>query len=145
MIREMYIVDDNPDFHFLLYKAFKQFGGQYAMKFFEDGKVLHRHLNTLITQQKSDQLPGLIIVDLNMPGMNGLDLLKALRQQRVQTDNYLNNIPVVVMSNETRTDKIHQCYQFGADAYIVKPMELDHLKNTLQGICNFWLGRVTER
>jgi CheY-like chemotaxis protein len=141
-MRELYIVDDNPDHHFLLYKAFKQFGKSYPMKFFEDGKVLHRHLNTLVTQNRSDQLPALIIVDLNMPGMNGLDLLKALRQDKIPADVYFKEIPVIVMSSETGVEKIRQCYQSGADAYIFKPMDFDKLKQILNGICNFWMNRI---
>jgi CheY-like chemotaxis protein len=141
MRRGLYIVDDNPDHHFLLYKIIKGFAGPIPVRFFEDAKVLYRHLESLGRQARSDQFPGLIILDLNMPGMNGLQLLKLLRQPKPELQPYFENLPVVIMSAETAEDKITQCYQHGANAYIVKPMEFNEVKNTMHSIFRFWLDR----
>lgn len=139
MRKGLYIVDDNPDHHFLLYKIIKGFSGPIPVRFFEDGKVLYRHLESLGRQAKSDEFPGLIIVDLNMPGMNGLQLLKLLKQPKPELQPYFEDLPVVVMSSETSEDKIQQCYQLGANAYIVKPMETAEVKNTMESVFRFWL------
>lgn len=139
MLKDLYIVDDNADHQFLMFKIFKQFDKPYVLKFFEDGNVLYRHLDFLAQQQDFDRLPGLIILDLNMPRMNGMQLLKLIKQPSVNANEHFMQIPVVVMSSDIREEKIRQCYQAGADAYIVKPIGLEEIKATLQGICNFWL------
>jgi len=144
MNAEIYIVDDSPDLHFLLYKILKQLPQSYSVKFFEDGKILHRHLDTLLIKEQRDKFPKLIILDLNMPGMGGLQLLKLLKKPVKESHEYLKDIPVVVMSSDTREDKILKCYQEGADAYIIKPMEFDKIKSTMQSICRFWLGREVQ-
>jgi CheY-like chemotaxis protein len=141
MSRELYIVDDNPDHHFLVYQILKQLDKPYVVKFFEDGKVLYRHLDVLTQQHDYDHFPGLIILDLNMPGMNGMQLLKLIKQPSRHIHEHFKKIPVVVMSSDTREDKIRQCYQTGADAYIVKPLEYDQIKVTMKGVCKFWLDQ----
>ncbi|KAA6439825.1 response regulator [Dyadobacter flavalbus] len=141
---EIYIVDDSPDQHFLLYQILKQLPESYSVKFFEDGKILHRHLGTLSIQEQHDKFPKLIILDLHMPGMSGLQLLKLIKKPAVESHEHLKDIPVVVMSSDTREDRIIKCYQEGADAYIIKPMEFDKVKSTMQSICRFWLGREVQ-
>jgi len=138
---EIYIVDDNSDHHFLLYRILKQLPEFYSVKFFEDGRILHRHLDTLLIQEQYDKFPKLIILDLNMPGMSGLQLLKLLKNPVKQSHEYLKNIPVVVMSSDVSEDKMLKCYKEGADAYIIKPIEFDKIKSTMQSICRFWIGR----
>jgi len=139
MSRELYIVDDNSDHHFLLYKTLKQLSAPYPVRFFQDGKALHGHLMTLVQQEKYDDLPGLIILDLNMPGINGLQLLQLLKKPAQDSPSQLRSIPVIIMSSETRIEKINQCYHAGANAFIAKPMHLDELKNVLETTCAFWL------
>lgn len=140
MNKELYIVDDSPDLHFLLYKILKQLTEPYAVRFFADAKALYRHLSILSLKGQDQSLPSLIILDLNMPGMNGLQLLKLLRQPSASNEVPLSHIPVIIMSSDTRQDKIHQCYQAGANAYVVKPVEFEKMKTTLQTLCEFWLN-----
>lgn len=136
MNRELYIVDDNCDHHFLLYTILKQISADYSVRFFEDGKKLIRHLLSL---SRNSDFPSLIVLDLNMPGMNGLQLLKLLKKPAESLLAPFALIPVIMLSSETRTDKIQQCYEAGASAFVVKPMDFEKLKNTLQVICEFWL------
>lgn len=136
MARELYIVDDNCDHHFLLYTILKQISAKYSVRFFEDGKKLLRHLLSL---RGNSDFPSLIILDLNMPGMNGLQLLRILKKPTESMLIPAALIPVIMLSSETRTEKIQQCYEAGASAFVVKPIEFDELKNTLQVICEFWL------
>ena len=139
MERQLYIVDDDPDHQFLIYQVLKQLDKSYCVKFFETGQSLYKHLNALAFQHRSDQFPGLVIVDLNMPGMNGLQLLSLIKEPSKPDRISLSDIPVVVMSNEVQKEKIIECYRHGADAYIVKPIENNKIRDTMKAICNFWL------
>jgi CheY-like chemotaxis protein len=133
MGKDIYIVDDNTDHHFLLYQILKQLAVPCSVRFFQDGTSLHHHLQSLT------RLPALIILDLNMPGINGLQLLKLLKQQSQDHRSRINLIPVVMMSSDVRPDKITQCYQAGANGFITKPLDFEHMKSTLNAICEFWL------
>ncbi|MCE7066944.1 response regulator [Dyadobacter sp. CY326] len=144
MKKETYIVDDNPDHHFLLYRAIKGFSGECPVRFFEDGKVLYRHLEALARQGRTNEFPSLLIVDLNMPGMNGMQLLRLLRQPKPELQGFFEDLPLVIMSSETGEDKIQQCYQLGANAFITKPFDFDEVRNTMKSIIRFWLDKDLE-
>ncbi|WP_026631378.1 response regulator [Dyadobacter alkalitolerans] len=142
MDTELFIVDDNPDLHFLLYNIFKQFDKSYRVKFFEDGRSLYRHLDALSQRHDNHLFPGLIILDLNMPGMSGMQLLTLLKQPSKPEHVHLKDIPVVVMSSDNSEEKIIQCYKRGADAYVIKPIEHELMKSTLHSVCKFFLRTV---
>jgi two-component system response regulator len=79
--------------------------------------------------------PHLIMLDLNMPGMDGWAVLV-----EVKSDIRLETIPLVVFStSQARTD-IARCYELGANCYVTKPTNLDGFKSTVTGISNYWFG-----
>jgi CheY-like chemotaxis protein len=139
MSKELYIVDDNPDHQFLMYKILKHIDKPYSFKFFDDGKLLYRHLNAGSQRNDYHHFPGLIILDLNMPGMNGVELLRLIKHPTIESHEFLKQIPVVIMSNDIREEKMLQCYQTGANAYIIKPLGYEQIKSIMKGICRFWL------
>ncbi|TDE17371.1 response regulator [Dyadobacter psychrotolerans] len=139
MNRDLYIVDDSADHQFLMYKLLKDSVTPYPIKFFESGQALYRHIQILVQTSKPDFLPALIILDLNMPGMNGIGLLKLLRQISKANNLEIPEIPVVIMSSDISSDQINQCYQAGANAVVVKPFDYNQMKNTVLSICRFWI------
>ena len=79
--------------------------------------------------------PHLIMLDLNMPGMDGWAVLV-----EVKSDIALETIPLVVFStSQARTD-IARCYELGANCYVPKPTNLHGFKSTVTGISNYWFG-----
>ncbi len=78
--------------------------------------------------------PGVILLDLNLPGTEGLDVLA-----RVKQDDQLKSIPIVVLTSSTNPDHIKQCYQRGASSYVVKAMNTQKFIATLQSLIHFWL------
>ncbi len=137
MDKLIYIVDDNSDHHFLLYKALKRLPDPCTVLFFEDGKNLLQQLQ--LTRQSNLVLPALIIMDLNMPGMNGLQLVKQLKCHTEHSQAPFGHIPVVIMSSETTASKIQKCYQAGANAFIEKPFGFEKMQAALKCLCEFWL------
>lgn len=139
MIRQIFVVDDNADYQFIFFKVLKGFDKSYSAKFFENAKACHRHIETL--QVIQEPLPALLVLDLNMPGINGLQLLRMLKSPAFCNGVIIEQIPVVIMSHEFSNSQILQCYQAGANAVIQKPTDYQVLKYTIHSICRFWLDR----
>jgi CheY-like chemotaxis protein len=140
MSQEIFVVDDDPDFQFIFFKLIKGLKTQYPVKFFENPRALYQHLK-ILQHKDEDMLPALIILDLNMPGMNGMQLLKMLRSARSSTESKIGQIPVVIMSGDIPNDQIQFYYEAGANAVLQKQPDFKVMKTTIQSVCNFWLER----
>lgn len=140
MDHELYIVDDNPDHQFLLFKILKELEMPYMVKFFENGKSLHNHMKHLSQSERTERMPDLLMLDFDMPAMNGIELLRLLRQPPLASNPAIKNIPIVIMTSYISPNQIHQCYQAGANAVIFKPMHLNIMKNTFMSVCKFWMN-----
>lgn len=77
--------------------------------------------------------PNLILLDLNMPGLNGCEVLRIIK-----SDPGLRTIPVIVLSQSRNWSDVNQCYGDRANAYIGKPDDLDSNLRLLQQIDRFW-------
>lgn len=81
--------------------------------------------------------PSLILLDLNTPGMTGVELLG-----RLKADDLLRSIPVVVLSTSRQPSDVEQCYRLHANAYHVKPHDFAAYQQTLLAIVEYWLVAV---
>lgn len=77
--------------------------------------------------------PGLVLLDLNMPGLDGRQLL-----QRMKSDIILREIPVVVMTTSTAEEDIRACYKAGANTYIRKPASWVDFKEAITRLHEYW-------
>jgi DNA-binding response OmpR family regulator len=80
-------------------------------------------------------LPKLILLDLKLPKINGLEVLKALKMNKET-----KSLPVVILtsSNEVR-DRVNS-YDLGANSYLVKPLDADEYFSYIRNIINYWIG-----
>ena len=78
--------------------------------------------------------PSVILLDLNLPGIDGRDILDRLKQ-----DNSFKEIPIVVFTTSSNPKDIELCYQKGANGYLVKPMDAQELRKTIQAFVDYWL------
>ncbi|WP_026734557.1 response regulator [Fischerella sp. PCC 9605] len=81
--------------------------------------------------------PSLILLDLNLPGTDGRELL-----QQVKQDENLKNIPVIVFTTSANPRDIEICYRNSVASYILKPIDINRLKQTLQSFLTYWLDIV---
>jgi len=81
-----------------------------------------------------DQAPGLIVLDLNLPGTDGRDILRQIKQ-----DATLKKIPIVVFTTSSNPKDIQDCYNLGVSRYIVKPIDYEQLKRDIQSLIDYWL------
>jgi chemotaxis family two-component system response regulator Rcp1 len=82
--------------------------------------------------------PDLILLDLNLPGMPGHDVLRA-----VKADPKLRPIPIIILSDSTSTADVQACYSEHANAYIVKPHDLDGHLRVVRAIESFWMNAAS--
>jgi CheY-like chemotaxis protein len=77
--------------------------------------------------------PDLIILDLNLPGTDGREILATIKQSKI-----LKTIPVVVFSTSSNPKDIEACYQSGANSYMLKPMNINLLKDSVRMTIDYW-------
>jgi CheY-like chemotaxis protein len=77
--------------------------------------------------------PDLIILDLNLPGTDGREILVMIKQI-----NSLKAIPIVVLSTSSNPKDIEVCYQSGVNSYMLKPMDINDLKDSLRVMLDYW-------
>ncbi|WP_017654493.1 response regulator [Fortiea contorta] len=78
--------------------------------------------------------PSVILLDLNLPGIDGREILGRLKQ-----DHSLKKIPIVVFSTSSNPQDVELCYQKGANGYLVKPMDAQELQKIVQAFVDYWL------
>lgn len=81
--------------------------------------------------------PDLIFLDLNLPGMNGREVL-----EQIKGDDLLRRIPVVVLTTSEAQDDILRSYELHANCYVTKPVGLDEFLSVVRQVDNFWLEVV---
>ncbi|MDZ8134322.1 MAG: response regulator [Nostoc sp. DedQUE04] len=89
-------------------------------------------------ERKSAPRPGLIMLDLNLPGTDGREVLR-----RIKHDDNLKMIPVVVFTTSNNPKDIEVCYQYGVNSYIVKPINFAQLKRDIQMLVEYWFEVTT--
>jgi CheY-like chemotaxis protein len=77
--------------------------------------------------------PAVILLDLKMPKVNGIQVLKCLK-----SDENLRRIPVVVLTSSREIRDVNECYQLGANAYVVKPVRFTEFIHVVKEIAIFW-------
>jgi CheY-like chemotaxis protein len=78
--------------------------------------------------------PMLILLDLKMPKVGGLDVLKGIK-----SNEHLKQIPVIMLTSSRETIDLVECYKHGANAFVVKPMDFDEFTRVLRQLGLFWL------
>lgn len=82
--------------------------------------------------------PGLIVLDLNLPGTDGREVLRRIKQNED-----LRRIPVVIFTTSNNPKDIEDCYQYGANSYIVKPINFAQLKRGILTLLDYWFEVTT--
>ena len=100
----------------------------------DDGEqALHYLRREDIYNETSDGAPSLVLLDLNLPGMSGVEVLSEIQQSD------LRHLPVIVYSSSRDPSDVRTCYQLGCRAFVAKPLRFDRILNTVEMISKFWL------
>lgn len=83
--------------------------------------------------KNKDDLPEIILLDLNMPRVNGIEFLAKLKK-----DDYLRYIPTIIITTSLNQQDLIKCYQIGIAGYIVKPLRLEAYQLRIEALLNYW-------
>lgn len=113
MQRYILIIDDDYEDRGILKDCFTTLGLDASVRFIEDGLSLIKHLSA-----DNNQNIGLIVLDLNMPKLNGTETLRAIKNIPAA-----HNVPVIIFSTSVNEIEKKNCMELGAREYITKPLK----------------------
>ncbi len=133
------LADDDPDDRQMTQEALSECRLANEMHVVEDGEEL---LDYLFRRNKyanlaKEPLPGLILLDLNMPRKDGREALK-----EIKANPDLRRIPVVVLTTSKAEEDILRTYDLGVNSYITKPVTFDSLVDTIKVLGRYWFEIV---
>ena len=130
------LVEDNPGDVELVLLALKPGRILDQISVVEDGEQAIRYLRRA-GEFKDARLPDLILLDLNLPRVDGREVL-----EEIKTDPELHHIPVVVLTTSDAEQDVWHAYRHHANCYVTKPAEADEFMKKVRGIEAFWLTFV---
>lgn len=132
------IAEDDPDDQLLAREAAREGHLEGELHFVEDGQQLLDYLRSLRDLGPVDAgMPGLILLDLNMPRMDGREALRAIK-----SDPDLRRIPVVVLTSSSDEEDITSSYDLGVNSFVIKPASFSSLVETMRSIWRYWTETV---
>jgi CheY-like chemotaxis protein len=133
------LAEDDPDDRLLTRRALEKSRIANSISTVEDGEELMQYLRHEgeYSDPEDAPRPGLILLDLNMPRMDGREALK-----KIKSDPDLRRIPVIVLTTSEAEQDILQSYDLGVNAFVTKPVTFDGLADAIQALGDFWFEIV---
>ena len=129
------LVEDNPDDVIMIREAFEQSLTPIQLYVVSNGE---RAIKFVQRTDADAPRPSLILLDLNLPIRNGLDVLAELK-----SDTEFLSIPIVVLTTSQAPNDIQQCYSLHANAYIIKPPDFDGYADVIKQVATCFLGLIS--
>ena len=129
--KEILLVEDNPDDAELTLIAFAETGGEYRLRVVSDGAEAVSYLQGCTPEE----LPALVLLDLNLPKLDGREVLHAIRAAPTTS-----NLLVVVLTTSAEPFDVDKVYALGANSYIQKPVEYERFVDVVRQIGLYWLA-----
>jgi len=132
---DILLVEDNPDHAEITLKALKQNNILNEVYWISDGQealdfMYHRGK---YADEKTSPRPGLILLDIKLPKVDGLEVLKQLKD-----DPQFKSIPVIMLTTSDRDEEIAKSYAGGANSYVVKPMDFEDFMKKVRELKLYW-------
>jgi CheY-like chemotaxis protein len=124
------LVEDDEVDQLLFTKAYKEAGILNPLVIKNNGEEALAYL------RQNEKIPFMIISDINMPRMNGLELLKEVKAENA----LLKNIPFIIFSSSTSEIEVERSYEFGVQGYFQKPIKQIEFVKIVSQIKNYWIA-----
>ena len=133
---EILLIEDDPGDVDLTREVLERSKIVINLTVFDEGEEALAYLNQ--EEEYADRkLPDLILLDLNLPGLSGRDVLEEIRNNQ-----NINHIPVVILTTSDADEDILKTYKLGANCYVTKPVGLKQFQTIVNTIENFWFSVV---
>lgn len=130
--RHFMIAEDDPDDQMLIEDALVENGvAKETIHFVDDGESLLNALNN------TNNVPDIILLDLNMPRVDGRQALK-----KIKSDNKLKHIPIVIFTTSSSLEDVKSSYQDGCNTFFTKPSSFNDLVESMGIIKTYWAERA---
>lgn len=131
------LVEDNPADVRLTREMLRESKVRNEVLVAKDAEEAERILGLGNQEASEEERPDLVLLDLNLPGKSGHELLEELKG-----DPELRRIPVVVLTSSEAEEDIQKSYDRYANAYVTKPVDLDGISKVVRGLDDFWFEVV---
>jgi CheY-like chemotaxis protein len=130
------VVEDNPDHRELTVRALTECCDADRIMAVEDGTGALDYLlgEGAYAGRDSRRQPRLVILDMRLVRMHGLDVLRAMR-----ADARTQSVPVVMLSSSTEKEELDSCYEAGANSVVRKSLDYDELRRKMKQVHDFWI------
>lgn len=135
--KRILLIEDNPSEAALFLRVFSRGRVAHTVVVAADGQEAldHLHGSENGTDSTPPEFPDLILLDLKLPKVDGLEVLRRVRQNPKT-----RRIPVVILSSSTESADLSAGYDLGANGYIRKPVRFDQFLSTVECLGHYWLG-----
>ena len=128
------LVEDEEEHRILIKRALREFHVMNEIHCVESGEEAMDYLFHRNKYGQNSPKPGLILLDLSLPKMEGLDLLKIIKESED-----LRDIPTVILTSSNREIDMTKAYMHHANSYIVKPVDFNKFAETVKEVGLYWL------
>jgi CheY-like chemotaxis protein len=134
--KSVLLVEDSEEDYEMFIRVVKKTDLQFELNRCETGEdaIIFLKHQSIYQDKEKFQKPSLILLDLNLPGIDGKKVL-----EEIKLDANLQLIPVVIFSTSSNPKDIEECYQKGANGYVIKPMDISLLQEYIQILLLHWL------
>ncbi|PDW02183.1 response regulator [Candidatus Viridilinea mediisalina] len=133
-LRPLLLVEDNLDDELLTTRSLRKAGILNELVVKRNGEEALIHLNQLATDQDPFALPTVVLLDLKLPKVNGLELL-----QHIRATPFLQLLPVVILTSSSEERDIVESYSLGANSYVRKPVKFDQFSEAVRQLGLYWV------
>lgn len=133
---ELLVVEDNENDLELIMRALKSINLRNKVYAARDGDEALRYVYRKDASgfEQVSNIPMVIMLDLKLPRVSGLDVLKKLK-----SDERTNKIPIVILTSSQESSDLKQCYELGVNSYVVKPFDLEDFIKAVSTAGLYWL------
>ena len=126
------LIQDNQNDIILTQRVFKRIGANIQLNIIRSGTEAYQIFSK---QGNLYPIPNLILLDLNLPGIKGVDILRAIKNHSIY-----RAIPVVILTTSNRDNEIQQVYQNNASTYLMKPFGIQQFQKLLIVFKDYWIN-----
>lgn len=127
------VIEDDPSEQKLIKIIVKNSHPNFNINFIGNGEDALTYINTIATKNKSNGKINLVLLDLNIPKINGIEVLKAFKKS-----NKYKSVPVVILTTSNNLQDVERAYEAGASGYIRKPNVIQDYENVLNDLFHYW-------